>query len=73
MKYSSFKPNRKQLDKLADVCLDVGKTVFLGSVAAFFIPTLVDKDVSSQTLVVGVVIALTFTMIGVILLRGSKA
>ena len=61
--------NQKQLSELAKVCLDICKTVFLGSVAAFFIPSLVNKSVSIITLIVGLLGSLTFIVVGVILLK----
>jgi len=72
VKYSRFKLNRKQLDELAKVFLDIGKAAFIGSVAAFFIPSLVGRDVSPSALIAGVAISLTSIAIGVILLRGDK-
>lgn len=65
----ALKLNVKQLEELAKLCLDIGKAVFLGSVAAFFIPSLVNKNVSPITLIVGLLASLTFVIVGVILLK----
>lgn len=69
MKIRISKLSTLQLHELAKVCLDIGKAIFLGSVAAFFIPTLVDKEVSILTLLIGLLSSLTFVVIGVILLK----
>lgn len=72
MKFKSPKLNRKQLDELAKVFLDIGKAAFIGSVAAFLIPSLVDRDVSTNALIIGALLSLTTIAIGVILLKGDR-
>ena len=69
MKFYISRLNTKQLAELARLFLDTGKAIFLGSVAAFFIPTLVDKEVTAITLIVGLVSSLTLVIIGIILLK----
>lgn len=69
MKFYLSRLNTKQLGELAKLFLDIGKAIFLGSVAAFFIPTLVDKEVSIITLIIGLLSSLTFVVVGIILLK----
>lgn len=64
--------NDQQLIELAKLFLDIGKAVFLGSVAAFFIPTLVNASVSVGTLVIGLLSSLTCIIIGIILLKNER-
>lgn len=66
------KLNNQQLSELAKLCFDIGKAIFLGSVGGFFIPSLVGKDVSPTTLVIGIFASLTFIITGVILLRDRR-
>ena len=72
-KLASFRLNSLQLIELAKVFLDLGKAMFLASVAAYFIPSLTDQEIPTSTLVNGLIGSLTSIAIGVILLsKGDK-
>jgi len=68
----SLRLNEVQLKELAKVFLNSGQAIFIGSVAAYFLPPLAEKTVSLRVLVGGVLASLTFIIIGVILLKEVK-
>ena len=68
----SLRLNDVQLKELAKVFLNSGQAIFIGSVAAYFLPPLAEKTVSLRVLVGGVLASLTFIIIGVILLKEVK-
>jgi len=73
-KFLAFKLNICQRKELAKVFLDTGKLVFIGSVAAYFIPVLADlgETVSFSTSVKGLLLSLTSIVTGVKLLEEVK-
>lgn len=72
MKFVFPNLNDKQLEELAKVFLDIGKAVFLGSIGAYFLPTLGDRAVPSAIPIIGSLAALIFILIGLILLREKQ-
>lgn len=73
MKFKLPRLNAIQLRELAKVFLDIGKAIFLGSVVAFFIPSLVDKEVPISGFLIGLFSSLTSITVGIIILsRGEK-
>ncbi len=57
-----------QWEELGKTCLDAGKITFLGTVAAYFLPTLSDKAVTANILFSGLIMSLILIVFGVILL-----
>ena len=52
--------------------MNIGQAVFLASVAAFFIPTLVASDVSPLIFIEGLISSLTLITFGIIILKEDK-
>jgi hypothetical protein len=69
MNIKPLKLNSKQTIELSKIFLDIGKAAFLASVAGYFIPPLVERDVELTTLALGLLSSLTSITIGLILLR----
>jgi len=63
-----IKLNKTQRFELGKTFLDAGKFVFLGTGAAYFLPSLAQNTVSTDGLIGGVFLALILFIIGVTLL-----
>ena len=72
MKFKAPKLNNIQIQELSKVLLDIGKAIFLGSVATYFIPALTDREIPVTSALTGLFCSLTFILIGIILLSKEK-
>jgi hypothetical protein len=66
---NSLTLNKIQRKELAKVFLDTGKLIFVGSVAAYFLPPRSEQIVSPQTMFGGIITSLTALAFGVRLLK----
>lgn len=62
------KLGQMQKAELGKVALDAGKITFLGTSAAYFLPSLAERIVTFSVFLGGLVLSLIFLVVGIILL-----